>query len=52
MKLVVTDTNWADEMDVWGFEVVSDKFFDVAVKTLNYYFENISDNDLEIWVYT
>lgn len=25
MKLVITDTNWADEMDVWGFEVVTDQ---------------------------
>lgn len=23
MKLVVTETNWADEMDVWGFEVIA-----------------------------
>lgn len=22
MKLVITDTNWADEMDVWGFEII------------------------------
>ena len=35
-----------------GFETVSNKFFDVAVKAINYYFENISDDDLEIWVGT
>lgn len=22
MKLVITNTNWADEMDVWGFEII------------------------------
>lgn len=52
MKLIVTDTNWADEMDIWGFETVSDKFYEIGVRVLTYYFESVSDEAIEIWVGT
>lgn len=31
MKLIITDTNWADEMDIWGFEVMEEKEYLVGV---------------------
>lgn len=38
MKLVTSDTNWADEMDLWGFEIVSDTYYKVAMQVLDYAF--------------
>lgn len=34
MKLIITDTNWADEMDVYGFEVMSNQRYQVALKII------------------
>lgn len=34
MKLIITDTNWADEMDVWGFEVISDEVFALYTRVI------------------
>lgn len=34
MKLIITDTNWADEMDVWGFEVISDEVFSLYTRVI------------------
>lgn len=41
MKLVTSDTNWADEMDLWGFEVVGDAYYKVAMEVLNYAFNDV-----------
>ena len=34
MKLIITNTNWADEMDVYGFEVVSDGAYEVYTEVI------------------
>ena len=34
MKLIITDTNWADEMDVYGFEVVSDEAYKIYTEVI------------------
>ena len=34
MKLIITNTNWADEMDVYGFEVVSDEAYKIYTEVI------------------
>lgn len=36
MKLITTNTNWADEMDVWGFEIVpNNALYEIQLKLIN-----------------
>lgn len=39
MKLIITDTNWADEMDVWGFEVLTDQAFTLYTRIIEQAFK-------------
>ncbi len=44
-KLIIWDQNWADEFDIFGFEVISDNDFESTIKTLDY----IKDNDQNLY---
>lgn len=50
MKLVITDTNWADEMDVWGFEVITDQTFALYTRIIEQAFKY--ENEIVIYIGT
>lgn len=36
MKLIITDTNWADEIDIWGFETVhNNALYEIMLIAIN-----------------
>lgn len=40
MKLIVTNTNWADEMDIFGFEVIaSDEIYKLQIEAIDLLFQ-------------
>ena len=42
-KLIIWDQNWADEFDIFGFEIISKNDFEPIIKTLDYIKENDSN---------
>lgn len=49
MKLIVTDTNWADEMHIWGFEVIKDpNVYNSMLEAIELYFKFY--DDIKIYV--
>lgn len=48
MKLIITNTNWADEMDVYGFEVVSDEAYKIYTEIIELALSTA--NNFEIYV--
>ena len=49
MKLIVTDTNWADEMHIWGYEVISDaNVYLHMVQAIDLYFRYHDDIEIHV----
>lgn len=49
MKLIVTDTNWADEMDVWGFELIlNNTIYEAQIKAINLAFQYVDSIELYV----
>lgn len=51
MKLIVTNTNWADEMDIWGFEIVpNNALYEIQLIAINEALKY--EDNIEIYVGT
>ena len=49
MKLITTDTNWTDEMDIWGFEVIpDDNIYQICLDAINECFKYVSTIEVSI----
>ena len=49
MKLIVTDTNWADEMQIWGYEIIPDDHVYLhMVQAIDLYFRYHDDIEISV----